>query len=93
MNRERITACGECCDGCPKRLDGQCPGCLEADGRVPEWAQSGQCRIHACAKAHGARFCGACKAFPCEKLESMMPWKENVTAQMQALRQAYEKEQ
>lgn len=21
----RITACGECCDGCPKKADGRCP--------------------------------------------------------------------
>ncbi len=31
-----ITACGECCVGCSKKKDGSCPGCIEADGRVPE---------------------------------------------------------
>lgn len=33
-----ITACGECCVGCSKKIDGLCPGCIEADGHVPEWA-------------------------------------------------------
>ena len=31
-----LTACGEDCTGCKKRLDGLCPGCIEADGYVPE---------------------------------------------------------
>ena len=35
-----ITACGECCVGCSKKIEGSCPGCIEADGRVPEWAES-----------------------------------------------------
>ena len=37
-----ITACDECCAGYPKKLDGRCPGCIEADGCVPEWAESGK---------------------------------------------------
>ena len=32
-----ITACGECCVGCSKKIAGDCPGCIEADVRVPEW--------------------------------------------------------
>ncbi len=48
-----ITACGECCVGCSKKIDGSCPGCIEADGRVPEWAGSGRCKVHACAREHG----------------------------------------
>ena len=36
-----ITACGECCVGCSKKIAGDCPGCIEADGRVPEWEGSG----------------------------------------------------
>ena len=43
-----ITACGECCTGCAKKADGRCPGCIESDGRVPEWAASG---ITACSSA------------------------------------------
>ena len=34
---ERITACGECCDGCRKFKEGSCPGCIASDGDVPEW--------------------------------------------------------
>lgn len=33
-----VTACGECCTSCVKRIDGICKGCIEADGYVPEWA-------------------------------------------------------
>ena len=58
-----ITACGECCVVCSKKIDGLCPGCIEADGRVPEWAQSGMCKVHACCKEHNARFCGLCSVF------------------------------
>ena len=36
----QITACGECCEGCEKRMKGFCRGCIEADGYVPEWAGS-----------------------------------------------------
>lgn len=36
-----VTACGECCIGCEKKIDGICKGCIEADGYVPEWAGSG----------------------------------------------------
>ena len=41
-----ITACGECCVECKKKLSGECPGCIEADGAVPEWKESGRCKIH-----------------------------------------------
>ena len=27
-----------------KKIEGSCPGCIEADGRVPEWAESGMCK-------------------------------------------------
>ena len=27
-----LTACGECCLGCSKKLNGSCPGCIEAEG-------------------------------------------------------------
>ena len=30
-----ITACGECCIGCTKKENEICPGCIEADGKVP----------------------------------------------------------
>ncbi len=47
-----ITACGECCDTCDKMKAGECLGCIQADGIVPEWADSGRCRIHACVREH-----------------------------------------
>ncbi len=80
-----LTACGECCTGCKKKQAGDCPGCIAADGYVPEWAGSGRCRIHACAREHGVRFCGDCPDFPCEGIREMMPWKPDVIEEMRVL--------
>ena len=74
MNFERITACGECCDGCEKHRAGTCPGCIEADGKVPEWKESGGCPIHGCARRHGVQFCGLCGEFPCDFLRERLTW-------------------
>ena len=84
-----ITACGECCTECPKKKDGRCPGCIEADGRVPEWAQSGRCRVHACTREHHVQFCGLCAECPCEKLPSMISWNPNIVEHMTSLRDEY----
>ncbi len=80
-----LTACGECCTGCAKNRSGACPGCIAADGRVPEWAGSGRCRIHACTRAHSVTFCGLCPAFPCGDLEKLMPWKTEIVPRFRAL--------
>ena len=84
-----ITACGECCVGCAKKKEGKCPGCIEADGCVPEWADSGICKIHACCKEHNARFCGLCAEFPCAKLPDMMPWNPDIIRHLSVLRDEY----
>ena len=84
-----ITACGECCDNCSKKREGTCPGCIESDGRVPEWAESGRCRIHACAGDHGVQFCGLCEAFPCDDLPKMIPWNPDIIEHLTALRDEY----
>ena len=87
-----ITACGECCTGCSKKLAGTCPGCIESDGRVPEWAESGRCRVHACARDHGVQFCGLCDAFPCDKLPEMIPWNPDIIRHLSSLRDEYLKQ-
>ena len=74
-----ITACGECCEGCIKRLEGSCKGCIEADGYVPEWAGSGRCKVHACAREHDVQFCGLCPEFPCKDLTSVIHWNPHIT--------------
>ncbi|MBR4576889.1 MAG: NUDIX domain-containing protein [Clostridia bacterium] len=84
-----ITACGECCAGCPQKADGRCPGCMEADGRVPEWAESGRCKVHACTRDHHVQFCGLCAEFPCAKLPSLISWNEDIVEHMTALRNEY----
>ena len=86
-----ITACGECCTGCPKKQDGRCPGCIEADGRVPEWAESGRCRVHACARKHGVQFCGLCPEFPCDHLTEIVSWNPDIQEHMTALKNEYRK--
>ncbi len=55
-----LTACGECCTECHKNLSGICKGCIESDGYVPEWKQSGRCKVHACTRNHNVTFCGIC---------------------------------
>ena len=84
-----VTACGESCLSCGKRLSGACPGCIEADGRVPEWAESGRCRVHACARDHNARYCFLCTEFPCPRLAEMYPWREDAVSRLVSLRGAY----
>lgn len=88
-NFSAITACGECCLGCSKKLEEKCPGCIEADGRVPEWAESGRCKVHACARDHHVQFCGLCSEFPCAKLPSLISWNPDIVEQMAALRNEY----
>ena len=84
-----ITACGEYCIGCSKKENGLCPGCIEAEGKVPEWAESGVCKICACCKEHQVRFCGLCSEFPCEKLPQMISWNPNIVKHLSELRNEY----
>ena len=88
-----MTACGECCIGCAKKESGMCPGCIEAEGKVPEWAESGICRIYACCSEHNTRFCFLCENFPCDNLPAMMPWKADVVDQLSELREEYLRQQ
>lgn len=89
MDFNAITACGETCVGCKKKEAGLCPGCVEADGYVPEWKESGRCRVHTCARAHGVRFCGVCGAFPCPGLGAMLHWQPDPEGRMRALASVY----
>ncbi len=85
----KLTACGECCENCTKKQTGFCPGCIEADGHVPEWAESGQCRIHACVTRHHIPFCGLCECFPCRELPMLVPLNPEIVHHMAALRDEY----
>lgn len=86
---ERITACGENCTGCSKKLDGSCMGCIEADGYVPGWKESGRCKIHSCVKEHDAVFCGVCELFPCGKVTELLHWKKDPIAELTELAEGY----
>ena len=87
----KITACGESCTGCLKKLDGRCPGCIEADGYVPEWAESGRCKVHACTREHGVPFCGLCPAYPCDHMAELVSWNPDIQEHMTALKNEYRK--
>lgn len=86
-----ITACGGNCDSCPKKLASTCLGCIQADGYVPEWSDSGRCKVHACAREHHAQFCGLCAAFPCQELTQLIHWNPHVVEEMTALAEDYRK--
>ena len=89
MDINTITACGECCTECKKRLSSACPGCIEADGYVPAWAESGRCKVHACCREHNARFCGLCGEFPCDRMEKLIHWNPDIKSRMFQLKKTY----
>lgn len=84
-----LTACGECCTGCPKKAEGLCRGCIEADGYVPEWADSGRCKVHECARNHQVSFCGLCPQFPCEQLPALIHWNPGIVEHLESLKKLY----
>jgi len=85
----KITACGECCAGCKKKENGLCEGCIESDGHCKEWAESGQCPIHKCAREHGVQFCGLCSKFPCGELTKKIHWNPNIVEHLTKLANGY----
>lgn len=92
INFSTITACGECCVDCKKKLDGLCKGCIESDGCVPEWASSGRCKVHACARDHGVQFCGICKEFPCDELVNTIHWNPDIVGHLSGLAKQYQEQ-
>ena len=89
MDFSRITACGECCDGCDKIKNGFCRGCIESDGNCKEWEGSGGCPIHKCAKEHEVKFCGLCRDFPCEWVVNKVVWRNNYVEEHRQLASKY----
>lgn len=87
-----VTACGECCTGCPKKQSGICQGCIETDGNCTEWTQSNGCPIHQCAREHAVPFCGLCKDFPCEWLVKKIVWRPHAAEELTALAEAYKQQ-
>ena len=64
MDFTLITPCGECCEGCKKKDDGQCHGCLKIDGHCEEWAGSGVCPTYAAARNTVSPFAGCARNSP-----------------------------
>jgi len=88
MDFARITACGECCDGCAQMAAGKCRGCKETQGHCEEWAASGVCPVYACASAHGVKFCGLCPEFPCDHMP-MLRWRPDCVQELTDLAVQY----
>lgn len=93
MDFETMTACGECCIGCSKKENGICPGCIEAKGKVPEWAESGKCKVYACCEEHNTGYCFLCGKFPCENLPKLISWNPDIVNHLSELRKEYIKQQ
>lgn len=70
--------------------DGMCAGCLEMNGYVPEWAQSGRCRVFDCNERHGSKFCGLCGEFPCLSISDMIHWDNDIVMRMRRLAAEYQ---
>ena len=92
MNKQidftRITPCGECCEGCSKKADDRCHGCLETDGHCEEWADSGVCPTFTCCREHDGPFCGLCPEFPCDHLP-MLKWRSDCVRELTELAEQY----
>jgi len=91
MDIRLITPCGECCEGCRKKADGLCRGCLETGGHCEEWAGSGMCPTYACCREHGALFCGVCPEFPCNHLP-MLKWRPDCVNELTELAKEYRRQ-
>ena len=95
MNRQIdftcITPCGECCEGCKKKVDGLCHGCLETGGHCEEWAASGMCSTFACCREHGVPVCGVCPEFPCDHLP-MRKWRPDCVSELTELAEVYRRQ-
>ncbi len=93
INFAEMTACGESCVGCKKKADGICKGCIEADGYVPEWAESGRCKVHTCTRNHGVQFCGLCEKFPCDNITKIVHWNPDIVKTQAMLRDKFKERQ
>ena len=85
INFPRITACGECYDGCKKKKEGFCQGCIESDGHCHEWTGSGGCTIYKCTRDKNIQFCGLCYNFPCEWVSMKVTWNPDFVSNMKKL--------
>ena len=73
-----------------EEVGGICKGCIEADGYVSEWAGSGRCKVHACARNHGVQFCGLCAKFPCKNSTTLIHWDPNIKEHLSNLAKQYQ---
>lgn len=92
IDLKSITACGEYCSNCEKKKIGKCPGCIESDGYVPEWTESGRCKVHNFCRQHNVQFCGLCAQFPCGNIEKLIHWNANIIERMNELKELFANE-
>ncbi len=67
INIKNVTPCGECCDWCEYKLNGECAGCRVTNGEKCKMWSNG-CNIYKCTIEHNVYHCGLCEKFPCEWL-------------------------
>ena len=73
MNLQDLAArCGIYCGECEYREKMNCPGCIQANGKL-FW---GECQIAICGIGKGLDHCGQCTEFPCDDLKSFAYDKE-----------------
>lgn len=89
----KITPCGGSCETCGFFRDGGCVGCRENGGKcVKMWEN--ECRIFRCCEEHGAFFCGLCRDFPCEYIESKVAeWDKNGVYKLKELAEEFYSQQ
>lgn len=59
--------CGLLCSECSWRERMNCPGCLNAHGKMFH----GECKMAICCESRGLPHCGKCAGFPCEMIKSL----------------------
>ena len=88
LNFSQVTPCGENCAVCQYKINGDCRGCLETDGRcVKMWEK--ECYVFQCCKKHSVPFCGLCGELPCQWLLEKGSWNPDIVAHQQSLAEIY----
>ena len=72
MIHEFAARCGTYCGDCEYRVKTNCPGCIQAMGKM-FW---GECRVAKCCLAKELDNCGFCDNFPCDLLKEFAYDKE-----------------
>lgn len=88
----QVTPCGGDCRTC-QRFGSACEGCLKTGGKRRFSEQESSCEIFGCCVSHGAKFCGLCGEFPCERVKNeITQWDSGAVENLASLAAEYRKE-